>query len=369
MLNRIKDRLNSLKAAIAERMKYIVGGIVVVGLIAIIGAYFFFHAKARTPDYALNMLSDSIKSHDSRTFNRVVDIDRVLDSSYNGFVDGLIESDQAMSPEAREAITNFTQMLRVPIINSLKTAIETYVESGNFDQANMEDDEHFMAASDIMERAGLSRLEFRKVDNITVDPNDNDRAFADMRFYQPEASDDFVFKVVLERGDDDNWRITRIENFREFTEIVAKIRRIALDQYLAQTSEINLRHDQTIREAEQKYGTILSLGSLGQDQTRFDLKVLLTDVVKKDWEVRKQELFSVEVPKAAETLQNLRMKICDLSIESAEDYAKWMEDKKSATAKSAEDKRKQVQVLMDEERLLISRMTRQAPPTPQPTEE
>ena len=367
MLNRIKNFFNTSRAALLDKMKYIVGGIVAVGLIAVIGAYFFFHAKARTPDYALNLLNESIQNHDVRTFNSVVDVDQVLNSSYDGFVDGLMESDRAMSPEAREAITNFTQMLRVPIINSLKTAIETYVETGNFDQqSNVEGDNNFMAATDIMERAGLSKLEFRKIDGVTIDPNNEERAIADIKFYQPETDKDFVFKVIIERGDDNNWRVSSIENFREFTEIVAQMRRAALDSYLAQTSEINLRHDQTIREAEQKYGTILSLGSLGQDQTRFDLKVLLTDVVKKDWEVRKQELFSVEVPRAAEPLQNLRMRICDLSIGSAEDYAKWMEDKKSATAKSAEDKRKQVQILMDEERLLISRMTRQ---TPQPTEE
>ena len=357
MLNRLKGYLNEAMAAVHERMKFIIAGVVAVILIAIIGAYFFFHTKARTPDYALQAAGEAIEKHDSRMFNHVVDVERLLNSSYDGFVDGLMESDRAMSPEAREAITNFTQMLRVPIINSLKTAIETYVETGNFDrQTKVGDEEDFMAATDIMERAGLSRLEFRRVDAVTVDPNNNDRAIADVRFYQPETANDFVFKVVVEREEDDNWRVVRIENFQEFTEIVAGTRRAA---YLAQTLEINLRHDQTIREAEQKYGTILSLGSLGQDQTRFDLKVLLTDVVKKDWEVRKQELFSVEVPKAAETLQNLRMKICDLSIESAEDYARWMEDKKGSTVKAAEDKRKQVQTLMEEERLLISRMTRQ----------
>ncbi len=354
----------------STRLKIAGAAALVVVLIAIIGAYFFLHSKARTPDYALKMIGESIDAHDVRAFNGVVDVDTVLNSSYDGFVDGLIESDSAMSPEAREAITNFTQMLRQPIIGSLKTAIETYVESGSINQAATDGtDNKFMAATDIMERAGLSKLDFKQVDGITIDEKNEDRAVADVRFYQPEASNDFVFKVVLERGDDENWRVVRIDNFREFTEVVAQIRRAALDKYLAQTSEINLRHDQTIREAEQKYGSILTFGSLERDQTRFDLKVLLTDVVKKDWEVRKQELFSVDVPKSAETLQNLRMRICDLSIGSAEDYAKWMEDNKSSTMKSAEEKQKQAKVLMDEERQLISRMTRPTVEAPPPVEE
>lgn len=343
----------------------------IVLLIAITGAYFFLHSKVRTPDLALKMIGESIDAHDTRAFNKVVDVDNVLNSSYDGFVDGLIESDGAMSPEAREAITNFTQMLRQPIIDSLKTAIETYVESGSIDQTSGAGDNQFMAASDIMERAGLSKLEFKQVDGIVIDERNPDRAIADIRFNQPEATSDFVFKVVLDRSDDMNWRVVRIDNFRDFTEVVAKIRRAALDKYLEQTAEINLRHDQTLREAEQKYGAILSLGNLGQDQTRFDLKVLLTDVVKKDWEVRKQELFSVDVPRAAETLQNLRMRICDLSIGSTEDYAKWMEDNKSATMKSAEEKLKQAKVLTDEEKKLIARMTRRTfalPPVAPPAD-
>ena len=341
----------------STRLKIACAAMAVI-LIAVMGAYLFLHSKVRTPDLALKMIGESIDAHDARAFNSVVDVDTVLNSSYDGFVEGLIESDGAMSPEAREAITNFTQMLRQPIINSLKTAIETYVENGSIAQQQPADDNKFMAASDIMERAGLSKLEFKQVDGIAIDERNPDRAVADIRFYQPEAESDFVFKVVIERSDDLNWRVVRIDNFRDFTEVVAKIRRIALDKYLAQTSEINLRHDQTIREAEQKYGAILSLGNLGQDQTRFDLKVLLTDVVKKDWEVRKQELFTVDVPTAAESLQNLRMRICDLSIGSAADYAKWMEDNKSATMKSAEEKYKQAQALMEEEKNLIARMTR-----------
>ena len=83
----------------------------------------------------------------------------------------------------------------------------------------------------------------------------------------------------------------------------------------------------------------------------------MNDVFKKDWEARKQELFNVNVPKSAETLQNLRIKICDLSIDSADLYAKWMDDKKAVTVKEADEKRKQVQALLTEENILISRMS------------
>ena len=65
----------------------------------------------------------------------------------------------------------------------------------------------------------------------------------------------------------------------------------------------------------------------------------------------------MKVPKDAETLQNLYMRICDLSIAAAKDYAKWMDDNNAATIKSAEEKIHQVQTLMAEAASLAKRMT------------
>ena len=97
-------------------------------------------------------------------------------------------------------------------------------------------------------------------------------------------------------------------------------------------------------------------GTLGQDNIREELKTLMLDVVKKDWDERKQELSKLEVPPSARTLQNLRMNICDLEIGSAEDFAQWMTDKDAATSKSAEIKKTQANTLRTEENALSNRM-------------
>ena len=138
---------------------------------------------------------------------------------------------------------------------------------------------------------------------------------------------------------------------------MTQARRIQLDEYLAQAAEINTRHETKIREAEEKYGMILALGSLAQDKTRADLKALLDDGFKKDWELRKQELFSLHVPKDAEPLHNLYMRICDLWIDAAQDYSSWMDDNNSMTIKAAEEKIHQVQDLTSEASALAKRMT------------
>ena len=351
------DRMNF------NRSKYaLTGALTAIILIVICICCYVFNVKANSPDHAIQMVEESLKTHDEKKFNNAVDVDTLLNTSYDSFVDGMINFDKTMPEEVKDSVANFTQLLKVPLMASMKTAIDNYVATGSFEPQSKNDlnkdniDANLMAASEILDRAGINKIEFRQIDSVKVDNDNKNLAIAEVRIYQQEAARDFIFEVVLEKNSDGDWKVTSIKNFSNFVAMMNQARRSQLDRYLEETAAIMNRHDKTILEAEQKYGSILSIGSLGQDNTRNDLKTLITDVVKKDWEVRKQELFNVNVPKGAEALQNLRIKICDLSIESADLYAKWMSDKKAATIKDAEDKRKQVQTLREEEKILVNRM-------------
>ena len=349
----------------SNRMRY--GAIATVSILVVVIfciIYFSFNSHANSPEYAIKMAEESISQHDKVKFDSVVDVDALLNSSYDSFVEGMVDFDKTMPNEVKDSIANFAQILKVPMTASMKAAIDNYVTTGAFEQQVKDEaeksavDENLIAASEILDRSGLSKLEFRQVDKIEVNEDNENQAIAEVRAYQQEAARDFVFEIMLAKNDVGDWKVVGIKNFRNFINMVNQTRREQLDKYLDETAAIISRHDKTIREAEQKYGSILSFGSLGQDNTRGDLKTLITDVVKKDWEVRKQELFNVSVPKGAEAIQNLRIKICDLSIESAELYAKWMDDKKAVTIKDAEEKRKQVQTLLEEEKLLVNRMSK-----------
>ena len=338
------------------------GGFAILVILCII--FFAFKSQADTPEHSIKIIEEAITTHDKATFEKYVDVDNLLNTSYDSFVEGMIEFDKTMPEEVKNSISNFTQMLKVPMMASMKTAIENYVATGNFEESEKTtsekntSDENLMAISEILDRAGINKIEFRQIDNVEVDKDDENKAIAEIRVFQKESAKEFTFEVLMQKNDEGEWRVESIKNFRNFINMINQTRREQLDKYLDETAEIITRHDKTIREAEQKYGSILSIGSLGQDDTRVDLKTLITDVVKKDWEVRKQELFNVNVPKGAETLQNLRIKICDLSIESADLYAKWMSDKKAATIKDADEKHKQVQTLLEEEKILINRISK-----------
>ena len=349
----------------SSRVKYgIIAGVTVAVSIIFVMINCFLNSRTDSPEYSIKILRESIQDHDKVKFNSVVDVDRLVSTSFDSFVEGMIDDDNSMSEEVKDHVVQFTQMLKLPMTEGLKIAIDNYVEYGNFEYISQggnsknTQDSNLMAASEILERTGLNRINFRSIDGVRMFKDSDRHAVADVKAYQPEISGEFTFEFVLEKNSNDVWRVVSIKNFSDFVKLVNKIRREQLDEYLDETDSIITKHDKTIREAEQEYSNILSSGSLAKDETRESLKKLMNDVVKKDWELRKQELFNVDVPKAAEPLQNLRIKICDLSRESAELYAKWMSDKKAATVKEAEEKRKQVQILLSEEKILVSRMSK-----------
>ena len=322
-------------------------------LVAIGIGYWYFGIHKKTPDYAIQMVQRSLEQHDKALFHRYVDVDRLLNSSYDGFLEGVIEVDTVVPEEARSAIGNFTHIMKGPIIASFKEALDHYVETGNWTEDDLP--ENASIASELWARSGLQKIEFRSVDDVVVDA-EGTLAIANLRVYQKEAGREFVLDVALHREKNGNWQVAEIRNLRDFITMVGEARRTQLEQYLDATAEIIERHDRTIRNAELKYSQLLSNGSLGNQTTRDEIKDLMENVFQKDWEERRQELFSVAVPDGAQTLHHLRLRICDLYIDYARDYATWMTDKKAGTIREADAKLKQAKTLELEAKTIARRM-------------
>ena len=324
----------------------------IILLIVAIGSWYHFNVNSKTPESTLRMVEESIHEHNKENFYKFVDLEGILETSYEGIIDGMTyNSNKIMTEELRESVKDFTEMLKSPMLLSLQAAIDSYIETGNFHE------EDNVGVAELLQRTGLNRAEFRGVGNIIVNPNDDNVAEADIQLYHPEIGREFTLKFILKREESGDWKITHVENFHEFIKQINKVRRKKLDDYLNKSAEINLKHDKLLRNAEEKSKAISAAGSLAQEVTRTKLKAIMLDEIKKDWENRKAEFSELTVPKDAETLQNLRLKICDLEISYAENYAKWLDDKQAATIKSAEEKHHQAKTLKLEEQALVRRMT------------
>lgn len=337
-----------------QNFKFIAAAIVVV-LIVAIGGFWYVKVHRQTPERAISEIIQSTEKHDMKTFERYVDIDNVLESSYNGFMEGLIATEIVMPDDAKTAMGDIVRMMKDPVLASFKSAIEQYVSTGKWSEDEGKDPARITEASELLSRSGLTKTEFRNVDSVNK-TQDKNVATANILVYQQEAGSDFVFETVLMKNEDGIWRVTEIRNFKDFITMVSQSRRAQLEQYMLTTAAIMERHDRTVREAELKYGDILSSGSLGNQDTRDAIKRLMTDVILKDWEERKHELFTAEVPESAQSLHHLRLRICDLHIEYAKGYAQWMSDKKASTIRDADAKLKEAKTLEQEAGVLTRRM-------------
>ena len=72
------------------------------------------------------------------------------------------------------------------------------------------------------------------------------------------------------------------------------------------------------------------------------------------WHMLKEALAAVSVPKSAETLQRLRLKICDLYIAYYENYVKWLDDKEIKSLREAESNLKRAKTLETNETDLVN---------------
>lgn len=335
-----------------KRIKMAMGvGLAALALIVAGGGYYFFHTDTDTPDGVINTVRQSIEEHDTKTFHSVVNVDGVLESGYDGFVEVVTSPDIVTLADTREVIKDFTQILRDPMLISLRATVDSYVATGNLSA------EENAGVMELLERTGLKDIELRNVKNVQINNDNHNEAFADVIIFQPELDREFPIQFVLTRDEDDKWQVNRVKNFKEYVEQIAIVRRAQLDDYLKQSGEINNKHEVTMREVEKKYDAILSAGNLADKNTRAELKALANDVFKKDWEERKQELFTLPVPKEAEALHSHYMKICDLAISATQDYSKWMDDMNPATIKQAEEKIHQMQTLTAEAAAMAKRMT------------
>lgn len=324
---------------------------VIVVMATVIGFLMHKHSYEQTPEYTLKEIRTSLDNHDMKTFEKYVDVNNVIESSYPVLMEGLMESEAVVSKDGKTAMGDIFRMMKDSIIETFKSNIDHYVSTGSWIHKEARES----AASELLTRSGLNQLELRNIEGITA-TGEKDTVIANILVYQHELGSEFAFEALLVKNEAGLWRVTEIRNLKDFIVAISQARKIQMDKYMQTAGDIIEKHNRIVSEAEKKYGDILSEGSLGNQNTRDSIKRLMTDVVQKDWEERKQELFKVEVPESAQSLHHLRLRICDLHIEYAKAYALWMTDKKAASMREANAKLKEANTMEQEERMLSRRI-------------
>lgn len=326
-------------------------------LIIIGGSLAYFNFYVKTPEYTLNAIQKSVQNHDIDEFNKYVDVDNVVAGVTNNMLDGIIASQVNLPEEAKIAMNSLATMFKAPLTASLQEGLNNYVKTGSWQSGNTtEDSQGAIIDSDmILEQTGLIDLSFEGVDYIDINEQ-NGTAEAGIKSVQSEVNKSFVFKVTLEQQPDGYWKVISIDNFAEFIKALEEGRQEFIKNYLSQTAVIILDKEKILTENEAKLNAALSMGALGNEETRADLKITIDNKILPQLQEVQTALQNIDVPKSAETLHNLRLKACESKIAYYQNYAKWLETKDIKTLREATDNMRKAKTMEYEANLLTKRI-------------
>lgn len=342
--------------SVHTKLRILIAAVVAVIIVAG-GSLCYVNFFLKTPEHALSAIQNAVENHDVDEFNRYVDVDNVVAGVTNNMLDGIIASQNNLPEEAKVAVNSIATMFKAPLVASLNSGLTNFVKTGNWQSGNTtEDSQGAVINSDmILEQTGLANLSFDGIDYVEIN-KENKTAEAGIKATQSEINQEFVFKVTLEEQADGYWKVVSVDNFADFIKALEDGRREYVKNYVEQTAVIISSKERALTESEVKLDTILGMGALGSSDARSDLKASIENDVLPKLKELQTELQGVDVPKAAETLHNLRLKTYESKIAYYENYAKWLENKDIKTLREATDNLRKAKTMEHEVDLLTKRI-------------
>ena len=338
------------------KLKIFIVALVVV-IIGIGGCIAYFNFYVKTPEYTLKAVQEAVETHDIDEFNKYVNVDTVVAGVTNNMLDAIIASQNNLPEEAKVAMNSLATMFKAPLVASLNDGLNTFVKTGSWEATeDVKDSQGAMINSKmILDQTGLMDLTYLGTDYINID-EENGTAQAGIRTQQNEINQPFVFQVTLEEQPDGYWKVVSVDNFADFIKLLQDGRKAYIEEYLNKTATVLNDKEKTLTENEDKLNALLKMGVLGDEKSRMELKSTIESTILPQLKEVQANLQEVNVPKAAETLHNLRLKACESKIAYYENYAKWLENKDIKTLREATDNMKKAKTMEHEAELLTNRI-------------
>lgn len=326
--------------------------LVVLVALAALGVWWYRSVYTATPEYALQMVQEAVAEHDKAQLYEYADVEHLVSAAGDAALDGLVQAMVPATGDTKDAVSSLTKMFREPVVLSLQTAVDNYVQYGTWGNRDTGSTAGSPVDSNmILTHLGLPTVEVQGLESVAVD-GENATAVAKVRVLQTETGEEFVLDVELVEQADHHWMVYEITNFKEFIESLHVLRQKQLKTYLEDSASLMQQHDAVISGAEQEISALIAEGTLGSDEVRSSIKALVESTVIPDWQARKADLEAMTVPEAAGSLHRLRLKICNARIDSAEKYAQWMDDKQAATIRASDNSLRTAKTLEKEAEVL-----------------
>lgn len=189
---------------------------VLIAVIAIVlGWYFGYFTK--TPVYSLNLARESVEKHDVVTFKKHVDVESIIGSGYDDFVDVQMNDpvikDNPFKGFAEVMLKGLKSQIVPVLTQEIYNGVEKKSEDSNQNTKSKE------AASEVKEKTGVKYLEFKSIGSATIDGNS---AIVPIIFSSKDLNQDVTFDLLMKKLEDGTWQAIKINNFKEYLDLIEK---------------------------------------------------------------------------------------------------------------------------------------------------
>ena len=202
-------------------MNKLLFGIVSIFIIAIIGGVFIGYSQMKkNPSNSLKMIRNTITEHNIDEFNRLIDIDKILNTAADEIlVEKMSEDKTAYSMQ--QVANVYNNEVKPDFLNVTKQAVEEYIRNGQVTFPNG-------ALTNAQRWLKRSEINSCVIENISKPKFVGNDATAIVYFKNNDLKFTFEIELDLEKIDKNQWRIVGAKGFNEYNKALKR----ALDKKL-----------------------------------------------------------------------------------------------------------------------------------------
>ena len=353
-----------------------------------------YTSRTKTPAYAINEIVTAIDNGDVETFNNRVDLMTITSAAYDDLTKDMFKNDENLSMSERILFENFYVLIRPQMCAGAVKVINTKISTDNWTlpEEILKGRQLGIDFDLLLERSLIRSTKIISVDNIE---HLGEKATAEVHVIEETTNTPFTFKITLENFsnvswqvgssnfeifgetwkfpglsfafDDNSWKITGVDNYKEYLETVTPIIQRDLEIYIDATAEIVDSYNYLF-EIEQSNFIVMQKTSDGimSYSQRERIANYITGTIIPTLKDRQAELNEIEIPSGAIYLANLRKESTKVTIEAWQAYAQGLLDNDAVEFERAESIHKQELVLDQriEELIKNSAVARNLPELP-----
>ena len=369
----------------------------IVAFLFVIGLSFgvwYFTSYTKTPVYAMNQALEELRGNDTENFKNCLDLPTITAKAYDDLTVDLFKYDTQLSAHERSLFENFYVLIRSQMCAGAVKVINTRLDSGKWTlpEEMLKGRQLGIDFDLLLERSLIRHTTITGVENVE---NLGETATADVKVVEDYTQTPFTLKVTLQNFagvswyvgsknfslfgqefkfpglsfslSDSDWKVIRIENYKEYLDAVAPTLRKNVADYIDSTAEIISRYNETFQSEQSQF---ISLQRTSSGIMTYNQRIQISDYINQTiipmLQYRQAELDEIYVPQGASYLASLRRESTNITVQAWQAYSRGLIENDSASFFVAESLHKQELALDQriEEIVHSSAITRNLPDLP-----